>query len=215
MDILNVGLAELLFIFVIALMVFGPRRLPEIAAKAGKFVADLRRMSNSLLVEWQREINVSNQLEEFKKVRDEFQGAKQDLSRARRDVGTIGRSLVNEAKKVTASSDPVNQQQPSPQPPVETAAATSPETQETAGVQEAKNEDRPPSPISKNGAAGPASVPRAGLASPPASDPVAETTIARVAPSTPAESEVLADSSTGPNGSPPPSAQATTEVADG
>nr|HMQ52102.1 Sec-independent protein translocase protein TatB [Anaerolineae bacterium] len=75
MDILNVGLPELLFIFVIALMVFGPRRLPEIAVKAGKFVADLRRMSNSLLAEWQREINVSNQLDEFKKVKDELQGA--------------------------------------------------------------------------------------------------------------------------------------------
>ena len=36
MDFLGVGFAELIFILIIAMMVFGPRRLPEIAAKAGK-----------------------------------------------------------------------------------------------------------------------------------------------------------------------------------
>jgi Sec-independent protein translocase protein TatA len=37
-DILGIGFAELIFIMIIAMMVFGPRRLPEIAAKAGKIV---------------------------------------------------------------------------------------------------------------------------------------------------------------------------------
>ena len=52
MDILGIGFAELVFILIIAMMVFGPRRLPEVAAKAGRIVAELRQMSQGLMTEW-------------------------------------------------------------------------------------------------------------------------------------------------------------------
>ncbi|HMR63865.1 MAG TPA: twin-arginine translocase TatA/TatE family subunit [Anaerolineae bacterium] len=212
MDILNVGLPELLFIFVIALMVFGPRRLPEIAVKAGKFVADLRRMSNSLLAEWQREINVSNQLDEFKKVKDELQGAKQDLAGVRREVGTAGRSLINETKQVTASINPVNQQKPVAPSTAEAAAEASLEAQATTGTRESKIEPALQSPVPQNGTTEPASVPRTSSipasASPPPK-PVAETTT-----ETPAESGGLGESLPIPNGSVPMSVKPSTTVTD-
>ncbi|HXV41794.1 MAG TPA: twin-arginine translocase TatA/TatE family subunit, partial [Anaerolineae bacterium] len=71
MDILGIGFPELLFIFFIALMVFGPRRLPEIAGKAGRIVRDLRNMSQGFLAEWQREITVAARLDELEEVRKE------------------------------------------------------------------------------------------------------------------------------------------------
>ena len=52
MDILGIGFSELMFIMIIAMMVFGPRRLPELAAKAGKFIADMRSMSQGLMAAW-------------------------------------------------------------------------------------------------------------------------------------------------------------------
>lgn len=87
MDFLGIGFAEFLFIMVIAMMVFGPRRLPEIAGKAGKIVADLRNMSRGLMTEWQREINFAAELdEELKKTRQELAGVKSELTQVQKDV---------------------------------------------------------------------------------------------------------------------------------
>ncbi len=44
----NVGPAEILVILVVALLVFGPHKLPEIAKQVGKAVRELRRMQSSL-----------------------------------------------------------------------------------------------------------------------------------------------------------------------
>jgi Tat protein translocase TatB subunit len=86
MDILGIGFPELLFIFIIALMVFGPRRLPEIAGKAGKFVRDLRNMSQGFMAEWQREITVAARLEEIQEVRKELEETKQALTQSQTEI---------------------------------------------------------------------------------------------------------------------------------
>jgi len=44
----TLGGPELFFIFVIALIVFGPRKLPEIGKSLGKMVGEFRRASNDL-----------------------------------------------------------------------------------------------------------------------------------------------------------------------
>ena len=100
MDILGIGFAEIMFILLIAMMVFGPRRLPEIAAKAGKTVRDLRNMSNGLLAEWQREITVAARLEELEKakqefnlVKEEFTGVKQELTDAKTAVTDVAKTI--------------------------------------------------------------------------------------------------------------------------
>lgn len=92
MDILGVGFPELILIMIIALMVFGPRRLPHIAAKAGKTIRDLRNMSQGLMTEWQREITVASRLEEIEKVRQELSEAGKELTQARKEV-VAGTSL--------------------------------------------------------------------------------------------------------------------------
>ncbi len=44
----GVSLPELIIIFVVVLIVFGPDKLPEIARSFGKWTGDLRRTSDSL-----------------------------------------------------------------------------------------------------------------------------------------------------------------------
>jgi sec-independent protein translocase protein TatB len=46
--VFSVSPSEILTIAVIALLVFGPRRLPEIARKAGKLLRDLREATGEL-----------------------------------------------------------------------------------------------------------------------------------------------------------------------
>lgn len=40
---------DVLFILLLALVVFGPKKLPEIAAKVGKYMAQFQRMKRDLL----------------------------------------------------------------------------------------------------------------------------------------------------------------------
>lgn len=42
------GVPELVIIFIIALLVFGPKRLPELGRTVGKAMAEFRRASNEL-----------------------------------------------------------------------------------------------------------------------------------------------------------------------
>ena len=44
----SLGFPELLVIFVIALIVFGPRKLPELGKSLGKSIAEFKRASNEL-----------------------------------------------------------------------------------------------------------------------------------------------------------------------
>lgn len=52
----SVSPAEILTIAVVALLVFGPKRLPEIAKKAGKVVGDLKRAAEGLRAEFEAEL---------------------------------------------------------------------------------------------------------------------------------------------------------------
>lgn len=47
---------ELLFLAVLALLVFGPRKLPEIARTVGKVMTDLRRAGNEFRYSLEEEI---------------------------------------------------------------------------------------------------------------------------------------------------------------
>src|SRR5947207_87416 len=52
----NLGWSEMFFIVVFALIVFGPRKLPEIARTLGKTMAQLRRMSDEFKQTWETEL---------------------------------------------------------------------------------------------------------------------------------------------------------------
>ena len=57
----SLGIQELLFIFVIALLFFGPKRLPQIGRTLGKGIAEFRRASNDLKRSIEREIDVDEE----------------------------------------------------------------------------------------------------------------------------------------------------------
>jgi len=48
--------SETIFLFFLALLVFGPKKLPEIARQAGKLLAELRRASNEFRSQIESEI---------------------------------------------------------------------------------------------------------------------------------------------------------------
>jgi sec-independent protein translocase protein TatA len=52
----SIGFPELVVIFVIALIVFGPRRLPEIGKALGQGINEFKRASKDLQNRWEEEI---------------------------------------------------------------------------------------------------------------------------------------------------------------
>src|SRR5271165_1363725 len=43
---MNLGMPELIFIFLLALVLVGPKKLPELARQLGKYMAEFKRASN-------------------------------------------------------------------------------------------------------------------------------------------------------------------------
>lgn len=62
----DVGFSEMLLVGLIALLVFGPERLPKVAREAGLWVSKLRNMAHSVKQEIDREM----QLQELKESMD-------------------------------------------------------------------------------------------------------------------------------------------------
>ena len=53
---MNLGFSEMLFIFLLALIVVGPRRLPELARQFGRIMAEIKRASNDFQAQVQEEV---------------------------------------------------------------------------------------------------------------------------------------------------------------
>ena len=54
----SIGMPELIIIFVIALIIFGPRKLPELGRSVGKSLSEFKRASNDLRNTLDEEIKV-------------------------------------------------------------------------------------------------------------------------------------------------------------
>jgi len=93
----NIGLPEMIFIMAIALLVFGPKKLPEIGRTIGKAIREFKKSTEDIKGKFEEQIRA----EEFKSIRDDL---KKDLRDA--DVGKdldIGKDLAGdgEDKKIS------------------------------------------------------------------------------------------------------------------
>lgn len=79
----TLGVPELVLIFVVALLLFGPRKMPQIGRSVGRALSEFRRASN-----------------EFKRtIEDEVAAADiRDVERDIKEVKTVGRDLVDDVK---------------------------------------------------------------------------------------------------------------------
>jgi Tat protein translocase TatB subunit len=53
----SIGTSELIMVGIVALIFLGPRRLPDLARKAGKIMAEFRGTANEFKETWKREVD--------------------------------------------------------------------------------------------------------------------------------------------------------------
>src|SRR5689334_2647355 len=53
---MDLGVPELLFIFILALIIFGPKKLPEIGKQIGKAITEFKRASNDFKSQLEQEV---------------------------------------------------------------------------------------------------------------------------------------------------------------
>lgn len=105
----DVGFSELVVIGLVALLVLGPKRLPEVARTAGRWMAQFRRFADGVRRDFESEINTA-EFNEVRKIKD-------DLTQAR---GLLEQSLA----APTASTNPPNETGETPKTPTDSASPT-------------------------------------------------------------------------------------------
>src|SRR3954467_11346781 len=112
----GIGYQEMFVILVVALVVFGPARLPELAGQVGRWVRDFRRMSSDLTGEFEKTFA------EVEEVKKSFQ---REIQSIQDEVEGVGKSTRGDLKKLSGKS---------PSAAKKSAASTAKTTSSTAST---------------------------------------------------------------------------------
>jgi Tat protein translocase TatB subunit len=95
--------SEILMILVVILVVFGPKRLPELARRAGELVAKTRDATRSVTEALDREYG--EQAQPFRDLKAQVDGVRDDLRNATGSITNIGAGSVDSRQAESAEAD--------------------------------------------------------------------------------------------------------------
>lgn len=75
----SIGFGELILILVVAAVVLGPEKLPELAKQAGKAVRDLRQELRGMEESVKQDVDIGVELKEIDSLREEVKELKKEL----------------------------------------------------------------------------------------------------------------------------------------
>jgi len=84
----DIGLIEMLIVFVVALLVIGPERLPSVARTLGKYVAKARRFVAGVRSDIERELHADELRQILKDQSDQIDDLKEVLDDTRKQITT-------------------------------------------------------------------------------------------------------------------------------
>ncbi len=103
----QLGFQELLVIFIIALLVFGPKKLPELGKSLGKGLREFKRATNELKATWD---------DNLKDAENEISSTAKDFRDIQKDVDTTMNEAAEPDPAAPASPTPPESDQGMPAP---------------------------------------------------------------------------------------------------
>jgi len=97
----SIGPAELILIFVIALLVFGPKKLPEIGRSVGKALREFKKTSDEIKGRIEEEIEAS----EIKDIRKDIRAGLDDVRSGVSDIKSGVKSFQDDIQKDIATNE--------------------------------------------------------------------------------------------------------------
>lgn len=102
----DVSFSELLLIALVALVVLGPQRLPEVARGAGRLLGRLRGFVANVKQDLDRELH-THELSELRRLKEELEQTQRTFEESsQRMLNTIGQADASAAPAPTASLPP-------------------------------------------------------------------------------------------------------------
>jgi sec-independent protein translocase protein TatA len=122
----SLGMPELLLILVIALIVFGPKKLPEVGRSLGKAMREFKRTTEEIKGKFEEQINA----EEFKDLKSGLEGIKAEIKSATElpaEIKDLGIDLNAPLTEPTppAAEPPAPASEPAPAAPAPDAPPSS------------------------------------------------------------------------------------------
>src|SRR5580704_10913073 len=129
------SLPHLIVLFVVALIIFGPEKLPELARMLGKATGEFRRMTNDFRNTLDDEVR---ELERQTRIRNEeiATAAQAAQSAQTPPEGTVGRSLPHADASVVGEPQPSPHADPDPAQPAQPVAVATPHEKPPMTIQQ-------------------------------------------------------------------------------
>ena len=136
----NLGMADSLILMVMALVVFGPRRLPQIGRQIGKLMYEFRKASNDFKFQMEEELRTSEEADRRKK--------EEERQRALALAAPAPEVVVVKGVDIEPTPAIAEENTPRIQPPStgETVAAARPNSAAIAAEQSAEQNTEQPAP---------------------------------------------------------------------
>lgn len=110
----SIGTSELILIGLVALIIFGPRKLPQIARTIGKTMADFRRTTQDFKSTWEKEVDFEEEKKALMKTFDEPEKTISNTIANEQTTSFPETAITPEIKEISAESFnlPENNTQP-------------------------------------------------------------------------------------------------------
>jgi Tat protein translocase TatB subunit len=99
----SIGGGEVLLILALALLLFGPRKIPQISRTIGKTLAEFRKATTDLKLNLEREVD----MESIRKTGDEIKAARAELNSVARE--TAGMAEPSETREKNDATRPAGE----------------------------------------------------------------------------------------------------------
>lgn len=121
----NFNSLELIFIIILAILLFGPEKIPEIAAKLGSWVRTLRNLSSQVMADLREESGLSDITEDGEKISASLNQTMTDMKSAVKTIQSPVYALKDSLQEQDTSDQP---QQAKQEAPLETTTNKPPES---------------------------------------------------------------------------------------